>query len=316
LEWDGFVLPAESKQPRYVIGKSTASTLNFAAIMAQAARVYREYDKGYARNCQKRAESAWQWAHEHPKITEPEETGGTGAYGDNTFNDEFFWAACELFISTGKSCYKKYVVDALPINPPNAAAEWNMVKNLGYYSLCICKNKLPGSSKQSFREEIISLGDRLVSGIDSIPYRIPIQDFRWGSNAAILNHAIILCYAHRFSKGSKYLDGIIETIDYIFGKNATGYSFVTGFGALSPLHPHHRIMGSDANDLPIPGFLVGGPNSNRDDELREGVVYPFKEPAKSYVDNVDAYAVNEVCINWNAALAFVLGYLTAYWSNK
>jgi endoglucanase len=70
-------------------------------------------------------------------------------------------------------------------------------------------------------------------------------------------------------------------------------------------------MGSDEIDDPYPGFLVGGPNAAREDEVSEeaGVYYPYKQPARAYVDAVGAYACNEVCINWNAVLVFVLGFL-------
>jgi endoglucanase len=314
LSWDGIILPAECQQPRYVIGKSTASTLNFAAVMAQAARVYRTYDKKYASDCGKRAEAAWRWALKHPRVMDPAETGGTGSYGDSHFEDEFFWAACELLVSTGNKSYRKFVEGALPDNSVTGAAEWSMVRNLGLYSLSGGKNKLPEHTVNAIRGSIVAMADSLTAHIDATPYRIPVQDFRWGSSGAIANHAVLLCLAHRLSGASKYIDGIVETMDYLFGKNATGYCFVTGFGTLSPMHPHHRIMASDVVDRPFPGFLVGGPNAERPDEIKEGVFYPDKEPAKSYVDDVDAYAANETCINWNAPLVFALGYLNAHWS--
>lgn len=58
-------------------------------------------------------------------------------------------------------------------------------------------------------------------------------------------------------------------MDYILGKNATGYCYVTGFGMKSPLYPHHRLSASDDIEAPLPGFLVGGPN------LANKTVYPI-----------------------------------------
>jgi endoglucanase len=58
---------------------------------------------------------------------------------------------------------------------------------------------------------------------------------------------------------------------------------------------------------------VGGPNWERQDSIEKnkkyGVKYPFKEAAKSYVDLTTSFASNEVCINWNAPLIFLLGFL-------
>jgi endoglucanase len=52
------------------------------------------------------------------------------------------------------------------------------------------------------------------------------------------------------------------------GKNATGYSFVTGIGYKSPMHPHHRLSFADGIAKPIPGLLVGGPNRQKQDGLK------------------------------------------------
>jgi hypothetical protein len=66
-----------------------------------------------------------------------------------------------------------------------------------------------------------------------------------------------MCYAYYLTRQDKYLESVIETVDYVFGKNATGFCFVTGFGKKSPLQPHHRIMAADGVEAPFPGFLVG-----------------------------------------------------------
>ena len=51
--WDGFVSPAESdaSQKRYILGKSTSSTLNFAGALAQAHRVFADVDAAFATKC-------------------------------------------------------------------------------------------------------------------------------------------------------------------------------------------------------------------------------------------------------------------------
>ena len=57
-----------------------------------------------------------------------------------------------------------------------------------------------------------------------------------------------------------YLDHALTNLDYLLGRNATGYSFVTGFGDKTPLHPHHRPSEADGVTAPVPGLLSGGPN--------------------------------------------------------
>ena len=125
---------------------------------------------------------------------------------------------------------------------------------------------------------------------------------------------MILAYAYKLSNEQKYLDGVIETMDYIFGKNAVGYSFLTGFGSKQVMHIHNRISGADGIEKPLPGLIAGGPNAAQQDNIKKtkfGVEYQSDLPAKSYVDKQPSYASNENAINWNAPNVFVLGFLMA-----
>jgi endoglucanase len=98
----------------------------------------------------------------------------------------------------------------------------------------------------------------------------------------------------------------------VLGRNADGISFVTGFGAQSPRHPHHRPSQSDGIDAPVPGLIVGGPNPGQQDiKGCIGLAYPSALPALSYLDDVCSFASNEVAINWNAPLVYVAAALQA-----
>jgi endoglucanase len=64
-------------------------------------------------------------------------------------------------------------------------------------------------------------------------------------------------------------------------------------------HPHHRPSGSDSIDAPWPGLLAGGPNRNHQDPVLRAL-------RVDYVDDQGSYSGNEVAINWNAPLVFIL----------
>ena len=147
----------------------------------------------------------------------------------------------------------------------------------------------------------------MLEAINHHPYRIALNTFEWGSNSDVLNQALLLCLAHQLTADEKYLMGAEQITDYIFGKNATGYSFLTGFGSKRVRFPHHRPSGADQILMPIPGFIVGGPNGDRQDQ--QEVTYTSTLPAKAYQDVQPSYASNEVCLNWNAPAVFVLGYI-------
>ncbi len=303
LKWTGFVMPKDDHAARYVIGKSTTSTLNFVAVMAQAARIYKG---AYAKKCLKAAIKAWQWAKNNPEASHPSETGGTGPYDDQNYKDEFFWAASELYITTKKNIYKEYLQKKnnsfLFLQP----AWWQYVKPLAFYSMAGNKNYF----SKKIRRKIIFYAETVIDKMNKNPYAIPLEkgEFGWGSNSVLLNYGVALAYAHKISGEKKFLNGVINILDYVFGKNATGYSFVTGYGSRSPMYPHHRPSGADNIKEPIPGFIVGGPNKDKQDKAH-GVVYKYQEPARSYADMQPSYASNEVAINWNAPLVFLLGYV-------
>jgi endoglucanase len=322
--FDGFVMPSAATTPRYVVPKGTAATLDFAAVMAQAGRIYPKFRKvfpGLADSCMKSAEKAWDWAVKNPKVAydqdrmnkESKPVINTGGYGDSDFTDEFIWAASELYVTTGKESYYKssfMIPDTLMPLP-----SWDNVRLLGYYTLSRFERKLTNSAMKDFpviKKRIINAADKMSEGIAGRSYMTVMGksagDFIWGSNSVAANQGILLVQAYKLSKDRKYLDYALTNLDYILGRNATGYSFVTGYGHKTPMFPHHRLSEADGIADPVPGLLVGGPNPGQQDGCK---TYPSRIPDESYTDSVCSYASNEIAINWNAPAAYLAGALEA-----
>ncbi|MEO6103761.1 MAG: glycoside hydrolase family 9 protein, partial [Pseudoxanthomonas sp.] len=159
---------------------------------------------------------------------------------------------------------------------------------------------------------IVDQADILVQQWQRSAYRVAMQprDFVWGSNAVAMNQAMVLLQAYRLRGGSDYLDAAQSQLDYVLGRNPLGRSYVTGFGSRPPLHVHHRVSAADGIVEPVPGWLAGGPNPGRQDAKDcTGSPYPSALPALAYIDEVCSYASNEVAINWNAPLVYVLAAL-------
>lgn len=69
--FDGTVMPHQATGPRYVVQKTTAAALDFAAVMATASRVFRAFEAqrpGLSARMLAAATSAWHWAKEHPSV--------------------------------------------------------------------------------------------------------------------------------------------------------------------------------------------------------------------------------------------------------
>jgi endoglucanase len=309
-KFDGMVMPADAtSESRYVVRKSTAAALNFAATMATASRVLKPWRKQLPELSARMlaaAEAAWKWAEAHPAqhFTNPPDVA-TGEYGDLKVADERAWAAAELYISTGKD---SYYTAMKPESVSATVPAWDDVRGLAWISLAQHRAGLtPLADQKLIASRIDGLAARLLREWKTSGYRVAMQesDFVWGSNAVVLNQAVMLLQAYRMNGNGDYLKAAQSAFDYVLGRNATGYSFVTGFGARPSLHPHHRPSQADKVAAPVPGFLTGGPQAGQQDKDECPAPYPTRVAATSYLDHVCSYASNEVAINWNAPLVYV-----------
>lgn len=322
--FEGFIMPKDCKQQRYVVQKSTQAALDFAATMALAARIYNAYSE-YGEFCKEAtaaAEYAYAWAVKNPGVMYDQPGNNekydpdvaTGMYDDKNAEDEFFWAATELYLTTKQTAYlaqakafspKKFMLPSWGNISGLGAMQWLNQVILGTEEAKdICTNCMKKSLKaqcDKWIEEMNGSSFHSVTGNHA-------EDFIWASNSEMgAGRGIMLMYQYALTKDSKYRDAAMSTLDYIFGRNATGYCFVTGFGTQRVMHPHQRLSSADGIAEPLPGFLIGGPNRGQQD--KEHVPpYPSSIPDESYMDHEGSYASNEVAINWNAYLVNLLSW--------
>ncbi len=313
--FSSFVMPNKDLASRYVVQKTTAATLDFTAVMAVCARILKAYNTqlpGLADSCSNAAIAAWNWAKLNPSIyySQPSDIT-TGAYGDGYVVDEFAWAGAEMYLATKQDSFmQNNNILQMISNVPN----WSTVNTLGVISLAQHLSDVNPLLVDTaiVKNKIISLADNLYSTYLSSPFKISLTTFPWGSNAEICNESFILLQAYRLTKDIKYLTAAKANLDYILGKNPTGYCFITDFGNKSPKFIHDRQSGSDKIPDPVPGLMSGGPNLNppSSQECPLGT-YPSSFPALSYADNQCSFSTNEVAINWNAPFVYLTGSLCA-----
>lgn len=300
---------------RYLFPPSTAATLNLAATAAASARIWQELDPAFSQQCLTAAEKAWQAALEHPTIFAGNTPGaGGGNYDDQNVSDEFYWAASELFISTGKETYQDFLLKS-PQFGKAEAFEWGTTAALGSFSLLSIQNNLPADKMQILKQNLIDYADNLLTVQAQDGYSVLIEGkYPWGSNGQILNNMMLVSLAHKLSADRKYLDAVRSSMDYILGRNPVNQSYVSGYGTYAMLHPHHRFWANDpANGYPPPpaGAVSGGPNANPDDPAANNANLASLPESKRYIDDIGSYTTNEVTINWNAPLVWVSAYLDA-----
>ena len=315
-EFESFIRPDECRKPRYVVLKTTAAALDFAATMALAARIYAPYEHVYpdfVADATVAALRAWEWALAHPAVYYDQNAMNeqytpaviTGAYDDYDVQGEFYWAATELYLLTRDNQYRDAALAYCPaaFTPATwgdvtelASIEW-ILHPQGVEAFAADKQAALLTYLQPYLDEAESIS------VHRSPYGNREEDFFWGCNSEGCCWRGVEClYAYRLTGEKKYLVNAERCLNHILGQNATGYCYVTGFGVKPTKDPHHRLSYSHPKGT-LPGFLAGGPNRERQDEGIDGVHYPKNVSAdECYLDFQPSYASNEVTINWNVTL--------------
>ncbi|WP_232376422.1 glycoside hydrolase family 9 protein [Amycolatopsis aidingensis] len=317
--WTGLpLLPHEDPELRELHPASTAATLNLAAVGAQCARLFAEYDPAFAARCLEAAQTAWDAAKANPAIyADPEDGVGGGAYSDDDVTDEFYWAAAELFLTTGENRYWTEVSSS-----PHHGTEvftdggfgWGSVAALGMLNLATVPSELSTDQLAFVRDAVVRGAQRYAATADAEAYGLPYAPYEyqyvWGSNSQVLNNMVVLATAHDLTGRAEFAEAVLTGWDYLLGRNPLNQSYVTGYGEYDAHNQHHRFWANQSDpSLPNPpaGSLAGGPNTGLQDPVAAEQLAGCA-PAMCYIDDIESWSTNEVTINWNAPLAWMASF--------
>ena len=280
-------------------------------------------DPKFAERCLAAAKRAWAAAEAHPAllISNADNKGG-GPYDDATISDERFWAASELFVTTGEQAFfgilsksPHYLQLKAHEQETPVALDWRTTDALGTLTLALGLRHTSAQVREANRKSIVAVAEKYLalSKADGFGQPYVGTHYTWGSNSFIMNNGLIMAYAHAFTKDPRFLAGAVAAMDYLLGRNALGKSYVSGYGARPLTNPHHRLWAHSVDPKfppPPPGVIAGGPNSDLQDPYSKGL-HPHCIGQTCYVDHIEAYSANEEAINWNAALSWLAAYVNA-----
>lgn len=212
-----------------------------------------------------------------------------------------------------------------------------------------------GEHKNNVVANLTNYADTLAGYSEKQGYGLaqkPGNEYEWGANAILLSRSIILGTAAdivtrlgNIEKADSYRKAMVQSMDYILGRNALKRSYVSGYGDNAMAKPHHRFFAKHVNIdyAPIPpGFLAGGPNSRDFASIMANATLDNGKLTKEsdysayyylnttlnqclssprgakftyygqrcYNDHSDSFATNEIAINWQAPLLWVSQYLS------
>ena len=313
LNFCGNIMPEAETDTRYFSPPGSAATADFIAVMAHAARVFRAYDAAFADRCLAAAEKSAAFLKANPESNHPElKAFSTGGYQADDADDRL-WAYAELWETTGSTDslaeFEKLAAAARDLPGRHGGLiesnwDWQNLRNLALFTYVLSKR--PGRDPKlvdSIQRSLAASTSNIAAAADRDPYRRPLgSHYFWGCNGAVARQAINLnCDTRvRVQLGDKTENGLaaaarnrattLDALNYIFGHNPFGRSFVTGLGHDPPRQPHDRRSAADKASQPWPGNLVGGP-------------WPT---ATDWHDDYEDYKTNEIAINWNGALIYAL----------
>lgn len=297
----GYVMPETETDELIVTPVSTTATADFCASMAMAYEYYQKFDKDFAEKCLNAAKNAWAFLQKNPNFifSNPSDIT-TGDYGDTSDIDERYWAAAQMWRATGEDTYRT----ALESMRVQNGMDWMEVGDYGNIAILTMDGVDTNSDLYTrAKTSILKEADQMKGLSQSNPYGVSVSKYNWGSNMGVATSGMILNLAYQMTEDSTYLDTSRSNLHYLLGNNAMGECFVTGYGTVSPEHPHHRP--SMAKNQAMKGMLVGGVNSGLEDSAAKA--YCANSPsAKCYVDHWESYSTNEITIYWNSPLTCLL----------
>jgi endoglucanase len=298
LNFEGFVMPEQDVSMRFFTPVGTAATGDLVAALAQAARLYAPYDQKAAADYLAAARRGYAYlaANPGPPVPDTSKTFTTGGYGQRSDASNRLWAAAELWETTGEAPFLADLETAIGPTPTvDFNFDWDNVRNLGLFTYLLSKRDgRDPTVTAALTTAATTVGDGLDANARASAFGRGITGYWWGSNGAVARSAMNLWVAYQLSGDAKYLDAIAMQLDHLLGRNIYDRTQVTGVGYNPPLQPHHRPSASDGAAAPWPGLLVGGSDQG----------------ATAWKDDVNAYSVNEVAINWVAAFVYATAALT------
>ncbi|MCX8094316.1 MAG: glycoside hydrolase family 9 protein, partial [Candidatus Goldbacteria bacterium] len=303
--------PAADDRPYFYANFSTGATASGAAAFAIGARLFAPYSgayPGYSTQLQTAAINAWNFLTANPNNIQYNHTNFDNANANvNDGEDKRlrFLAAAELYRLTDNSTYRNYC-DANYNNSNTAdgshqpiisnyfetGASHTMQKGLVSYAMAPgATSSVVDAIKTALRNGIEW---NITSRIDNCPYKAHMWagHYCWGSNSMKANWANMCLWGAKLNVNSSmtytYLATAEEYLHYYFGRNATGYCYLTQsqlFGADKSITQIFHCWFSDGtiwDTNPAPGYLSGGPNQYYS---VSSIIPPYGQPPmKSYRD--------------------------------
>ncbi len=263
-----------------------------SASLTLGARIWRQifHDEEFADRMQFTAEKLFASRKSVPDVDKTI----SGMYCDNSFSGKLALGAIELYKSTNRP---EYLNEALALAKQTAPDFWWSWGDIN----ALCFFRLSPYSKE-MKDNLFTNLTRFNNNKQANLYG-EATSFSWGTTHTFLGVALQSLFWKNISSGSQFDSLAALQVDYIFGRNPWGVSFIYNFGTTFTKNFHNQV--AYFNKGYFPGAIAAGPAPQ---ELlknytikRENSKYAeFNSNEVKYYDDRMDFITNEPTIVTNA----------------
>lgn len=323
-----FILKGGSEQRPYDEITCTSTVAQMASAMAAGYLVFKDEKPELAESYLAHAESLFQLADETRSNEVQGTQGGGNYYKASDFYDDLFYAANWMYMATGEQkyldlCESDYI--------PQFATESQSTERKYTWGFCWDDASQAASllyalntGKEEWKQQVYKHLEYWTTGYGGKQVQYTPDGLAWLFQWGSLRHATTTAFLALLSADTLFADDAAlsekyntwakSQMDYCFGDNDLGMSYVLGMGEKNPNSFHHRTASGihddhwnelgkvDENGDPVKdsqwqteyahvlyGALEGGPNQDG-----------------TFTDRVESYQNTEVAIDYNAGFTAAL----------
>lgn len=196
----------------YIDGITMEATIHFAATMAKFSYLYQSYDREFATLCLQASDRAYRYAEK---------------YLADVSQEQYFFAATELYRATGSYQYHSVVKSYLTQNPEtdleNDYAFWGCVTYLS------TKQKVDMNLCEAVTQHLMRMGEK-ISYASKVSKLLVNMDEKQGGNAGLLRDMERLAVVDHIITNHEYAMVLENHVHYILGRNLQSISYLDGVG--------------------------------------------------------------------------------------
>ncbi|MGH7996327.1 MAG: glycoside hydrolase family 9 protein [Opitutaceae bacterium] len=275
-EYESNVLP-DHGDPQVVWPKNTSASAAATAALAEAGSspAMRQYYPRAAAKYLRAARLGWRFltaaiarygkAGAYQKLT---------FYGDDwTHDDELAWAACAMYVATGKPAYERQLFAWFPEPSDPSTFRWGWWRlaecwgnSIRSYAFAARSGRLPASALdprylRACDAQIVAAADDLVSWTNDNAYGTPFppatKAIMSGGWYFSLDQAADLAVAYQIAPKPEYVDALVSALNYEGGCNPVNRVFLTGLGVRRQREVVSQYAENDRRILPPSGIPIG-----------------------------------------------------------